>query len=32
MDSISNCLLLLNMKSIKENKCTKDELNNSIDL
>ncbi|CAD8200724.1 unnamed protein product [Paramecium pentaurelia] len=32
MDSISTCLLLLNKKSNKESQCTKDELNNSIDL
>ncbi|CAD8104203.1 unnamed protein product [Paramecium primaurelia] len=32
MDSISTCLLLLNKKCNKESQCTKDELNNSIDL
>ncbi|CAK61658.1 unnamed protein product (macronuclear) [Paramecium tetraurelia] len=32
MDSISTCLSLLNLKSNKETKCTKDELNRSIDL
>ncbi|CAD8202173.1 unnamed protein product [Paramecium octaurelia] len=32
MDSISTCLSLLNFKSNKETKCTKDELNRSIDL
>ncbi|CAD8196074.1 unnamed protein product [Paramecium pentaurelia] len=32
MDSINTCLFLLNGKSDKESECTKDELNDSIDL
>ncbi|CAK63947.1 unnamed protein product (macronuclear) [Paramecium tetraurelia] len=32
MDSINTCLFLLNEKNEKESECTKDELNDSIDL
>ncbi|CAD8122606.1 unnamed protein product [Paramecium sonneborni] len=32
MNSISTCLLLLNVESNQESTCTKDELNDSIDL